>query len=107
MDIDFVGMVMKSSRLLYFKGSSDFPLKKCISSCNAKLGLPNNVSGVYLVVFPLLLIGQQGLVLCVRHQALLPIGWRILQTFRQKQGKLTNKTPLFMRHLQQANQLLS
>jgi hypothetical protein len=27
-----------------------------------------------------------------RHQPLLPIGWSILQTLRQRQGKLTNKT---------------
>jgi hypothetical protein len=38
---------------------------------------------------------------------LFPIGWKILQTVRQWQGKLTNKTPLTLeRHLQQAIQLL-
>jgi hypothetical protein len=42
-----------------------------------------------------------------RRRPLFPIGWKILQTGRQWQGKLTNKTPLtLMRHLQQANQLL-
>jgi hypothetical protein len=67
---------------------------KHISSVNAKLGWLTKVCGVYLVVFSMLLIGQQGLGLFFRHQPLLPIGLMILQTVRQRQGKLTKKTPL-------------
>jgi hypothetical protein len=64
---------------------------------------------VDLVIFSLLLIGQQGLDHFISHWPMLPIGWRILQAVRQRQGKLTNETPfpLGERHLQQAKQLLS
>ncbi len=66
---------------------------------NAKQGCVNNVSGVYLVIFSLLLIGQDILIgsghFC-RQQPLLPIGWRIFQTVpvHQRQGKFINKALL-------------
>jgi hypothetical protein len=56
---------------------------------NVKLGWLNNVSGLHLVVFSLLLTSQQGLERFFRRQPFLPIGWSILQTVRQQQEKVT------------------
>jgi hypothetical protein len=47
---------------------------------------------VYLLVFSLLLIGQQGWGHFFRHRHLLPIGCGILQFVRQQQEKITNTT---------------
>jgi hypothetical protein len=65
----------------------------CTLWVNAKLGWLDNVSVVYLI-FSLLLIGQQGLVHFFRHRPFRPIGLKISQTVRQRQGKLTIKMPL-------------
>jgi hypothetical protein len=67
--------------------------------------MPNKVG----LIFALLLIGQQGLGnFFMGTGPLLPIGWRILQAVRQWQEKLLRgRHSFFVRHLQQANQLLS
>ncbi len=63
------------------------------------------MSGGDLIFFLFLLISR-----VLRHRPLLPIGRRILQTVRQKRGKLTvllRRHSLLVRHLQQGKQLSS
>ncbi len=67
-------------------------VKNSISNISC-LGPFNNVSGLYLIQYSLLLIGQQGLVHFFRYQPLLPIGWRIVQILRQCRRKTTNIEP--------------
>ncbi len=66
-----------------------FNAKSVFLAVNASLHLLN-VSGVYLIQVPLLLIGQQGLGHFIRFRPLLPIGWRIVQILRQRRRKTTN-----------------
>jgi hypothetical protein len=68
----------------------------------------NNVSGVDLVQVSLLLIGQQDLAHFFRCRPLLPIGWRIVQIFCQRQKKPTNTAPTTLSAIQerQGNPLL-
>ncbi len=86
----------KSSSCEIFKGLLRFSIEIYIFfSCKCKTRLERHVLfGVNLVVFFWLFIGHQVLGHFFRHQPLLPIGWRILQTLRQRQGKLANMTPL-------------
>ncbi len=58
---------------------------------NAHQGSLDNISGVPWANFSLLLVGQQSLVLFL-GRPLLPIGWKILLTIRQRRGNLTRKT---------------
>jgi hypothetical protein len=67
----------------------------------------NNVSGVYLtqVSLPLIgLIGQQDFVYFFRYRPLLPFGWRIVQTLRQRRGKTTKTAPTTLSAIQVASQ---
>jgi hypothetical protein len=63
---------------LNFKGAPPISIEVNIFfPVDAKLGFLYNV-------FPWFLIGQQGLGHFFSHRSLLPIGWRILQTVRQR-----------------------
>jgi hypothetical protein len=68
--------------------------KSVLLAVNASLRWLNNVSGVYLTQLSLLPIGQQHLVGFFRYRPLLPIGWRIVQILRQRQGTNTAPTTL-------------
>jgi hypothetical protein len=62
-----------------------------------------NVSGVYLVNFPLLLIGQLGW--DIFSAQTLDSQWTgILQSVRQQQEKITHRTPLTLSEVSTANQ---
>jgi hypothetical protein len=70
-----------------------------------KLGWLNNVSGVYSVVFSLLLFGQHGLGYFFRPPALAPHWLEDFADGTPTKKKLTIKAPLFVKHLQLSNQL--
>jgi hypothetical protein len=76
--------------------------KSVFLAVNASLRWLNNVTGVHLVQFPLLLTGQQG-----RYRPLLSNGWKIVQILRQRQRKTTNTAPTSSANKQQANPLIS
>jgi hypothetical protein len=67
---------------------------------NASLHWLNNVSGVYFVQVPLLLVGQQELGHIFRYRPLLPIGWWIVQILRQRRRKTINTAPTAFSALQ-------
>jgi len=68
--------------------------KSIFLAVNASLRWLNNVSSVHLTQLSLLPIGQQHLVDFFRYRPLLPIGWRIVQVLRQRQGPNTAPTTL-------------
>jgi hypothetical protein len=80
--------------------------KSLFLAINASLRWLNNVTGLYLVQFPLLLIGEQGLGLFFKYRPLLLIGWRIMQIVHQRQRKMTNTAPTcYVLYKQKANPL--
>jgi hypothetical protein len=77
--------------------------KSLFLAVNASLRWLNNVSGVYLTQLSLLpSLRQQHLVDLYRYRPLLPIGWRIVQIFRQRQ--VTNTAPTTLSAIQVASQ---
>jgi hypothetical protein len=63
-----------------FRCSNEFHNAKSVFlPVNGSLSWLTNVSGVHLIQFSLLLIGQQGLVDFFRYRPLIPIGRRIVQ----------------------------
>jgi hypothetical protein len=72
---------------------------------NASLHWLNNLSGVNLIQFSLLLIGQQGLGHFIRYWPLLLTGWRTCANFKPTpEKKKTNTAPTTHSEVQASSQ---
>jgi hypothetical protein len=77
---------MGQGQVLIFLGAPMIfiKIKKLLIAVNASLRRFNNVTGVYFIQIPLLLIGLgQNLGHFSRYRPLLLVGWRIVQILRQ------------------------
>jgi hypothetical protein len=90
--------------LLFFWAPVTIIFKKVFLPVKDQKGWLHNVSGVPWTHFFLVLIGQQGLEHFFGYWPRLHIGWKILQTIRQWQGKPTNKTLLTLSKIPSAGQ---
>ncbi len=89
-----LGLIRVAAIFKFFRCFNFFLYAKSVFLLvNASLLWLNNVSGVYLTLVSLLLIGQQGSVDFFWCRFLLPIGWRTVQILRQCRKITTNTAP--------------